>query len=103
MRLPIGLLASEQSLSQLFGEQGDFLPRLNVARIEVASRQNHQIAHGLVVLVAAIDGDVLLLALDQHFVECGHDSGRRDDAVAKLLADRVDVGALDVVGVSLSY
>ncbi len=93
-------LAAKQAPREALHQQRDAVALRNVGRIEEPARQQFQIAHRGVIFIRPDDGHVFFLALDAHFVEAVHDAGGRHDARAQLLANRVDVALLHVIGVA---
>src|SRR5260370_27138102 len=73
------------------------MPLLNLVGVEKTSGQQIEIAHHLIELVGADDGEIFLPPIDAHPVEIAHDAGSRHDAGAQLIAHRIDIGGFFVI------
>src|ERR1039458_4043157 len=94
-----GGAAAEHILRQVIGEERHFLALRDIVQIEEAAGTDDEVAHRGVGGVGAVDLDVLLPVVDANAIHVRRYAGGRHDVAAEFLADGLDIGEFDGIGV----
>src|ERR1019366_3058452 len=94
-----GGAAAEHILRQVIGQERHLLALRDIVLIEEPAGADDEVAHGGVGGVGAVDLDVLVPVVDANAVDIRHYAGGRQDVGAEFLADGLDVGEFDGIGV----